>query len=181
MTDARDTLDATKMLSGSGTAEPASVLTGLTTTQRVQTATTATFAVADPWSLKAALPARFVGNATVVANPAILDSVYRFTGGNATEPPIMPTRDGACFGKPARELSTMVTTTTTGSKIMLFGDFSNFLIVSRIGMQIELVPHLLGANRRPTGERGLFAYWRTGSGVVNANAFRYLEVKWSSQ
>lgn len=122
--DARDTLDATKMLSGSGTNEPAGVLTGLTTSQRVLTNAVATFAVGDPLLLKQGLPARYVGGASVVANPAVFDTIYRFTGGNATEPPIMPTRDGACFGKPAFELSTCVSTTTTGSKIMLFGDFS---------------------------------------------------------
>lgn len=44
-------------------------------------------------------------------------------------------------------------------------------------MQVELAPLLMGANRRPTGERGLFAYWRTGAGVVVQNAFRYLELK----
>jgi hypothetical protein len=28
----------------------------------------------------------------------------------------------------------------------------------------------------PTGERGLYAYWRVSSGVTVANGFRYLEV-----
>lgn len=35
-----------------------------------------------------------------------------------------------------------------------------------------LVPHLLGANRRPTGERGFLMHWRTGGDVVIADAFR---------
>ena len=44
-------------------------------------------------------------------------------------------------------------------------------------MTEELVPHLFGAtNRFPTGQRGLFAIWRTGAGTVAANALRYLEV-----
>jgi HK97 family phage major capsid protein len=70
-----------------------------------------------------------------------------------------------------------VTTTTTGSKIMVVGDFTNFLVLDRIGMQVELVPHLVGANHRPTGQRGLYAFWRNTSGVLVPNAFRYLEVK----
>ena len=58
--DARDVLDATKFLSGTGTNEPSGILNiggtnGLTTTQRVLTATTAAFAVGDPWLLKAVL------------------------------------------------------------------------------------------------------------------------------
>ena len=32
-------------------------------------------------------------------------------------------------------------------------------------------------NRFPTGQRGLYAYGRTGAGVTMPNAFRYLEVK----
>ena len=42
-------------------------------------------------------------------------------------------------------------------------------------MTFEIVPHLFGASRRPTGERGLFAYWRTGSKTVVPEALRYLE------
>jgi len=44
LADAKDVLEATKFTTGSGTNEPAGVLTGLTTTQRVQTAALATFA-----------------------------------------------------------------------------------------------------------------------------------------
>jgi len=51
------------------------------------------------------------------------------------------------------------------------------LIADRIGGTIELIPHLFGAtNRFPTGQRGLYYYWRTGSDVLVQNAFRYLEV-----
>jgi hypothetical protein len=53
-------------------------------------------------------------------------------------------------------------------------DFSRFVIVDRIGLSIELIPHLFGANRRPSGERGMYAYWRNGSKVVDAGAFRVL-------
>jgi HK97 family phage major capsid protein len=59
----------------------------------------------------------------------------------------------------------------------LVGDFfSGFYIADRIGMSIEIVQNLFGANRRPTAERGLLAYWRTGSKVVVPEALRYGEV-----
>ena len=90
----------------------------------------------------------------------------------------MPTRDGACFGRPTYEWSTLVATTSTGSKIMPAGDFKQgFTIADRIGMSTDVIPHLFGASLRPTGQRGFFARWRTGSAVVNASALRYLEVK----
>ena len=62
---------------------------------------------------------------------------------------------------------------------MMLGDFkTGYLIADRLGMQVELIPHLVGAtNRFPTGQRGLVAIWRTGGGVVAANALRYLEVR----
>ena len=34
-------------------------------------------------------------------------------------------------------------------------------------MTAELIPHLFGAtNRFPTGQRGLYVYWRTDANVV---------------
>jgi HK97 family phage major capsid protein len=183
MADARDVLDATKMLLGTGTNEPGGILNiggtgGLTTTQRVQTNTSATFAIADVYKLKQAIPPRFYPRATFAAHPTIWDVTYRFTGGASTEPLLLPTRDGAVAGIPKAEWSTFVTTTTTGSKIMLAGDFkAGVLICDRLGMSVEIVPHIFGAtNRFPTGQRGLFAIYRTGSGVVAPAALRYLEV-----
>jgi len=44
-------------------------------------------------------------------------------------------------------------------------------------MNVEIVQHLIGANRRPTGQRGFYAYWRNTSKVLVNNAFRTLRVK----
>ena len=43
-----------------------------------------------------------------------------------------------------------------------------------LGMNVELVPHILGSNRRPTGQRGLLAVWWNNSKVLVDNAFRVL-------
>jgi HK97 family phage major capsid protein len=183
--DARDVLDATAFLTGNGTNQPFGIFGGdatysLATTQRVLTATTATLAVADPWSLKAQIPARFLGRTTFVAHPSIFDTIFRFVGGNSTEPYQFSNGDraGDFLGRPKAELSTLVTTTTSGSKVVVGGDWATaYRIVDRIGMSVEIVPHLVGASHRPTGQRGIFCYWRTGAGVVAANALRYTEVK----
>jgi predicted phage gp36 major capsid-like protein len=53
---------------------------------------------------------------------------------------------------------------------------SNFVIVNRIGSTMELVPHLFGANYRPTGQRGALLWFRIGSDCVNINAFRMLNL-----
>jgi HK97 family phage major capsid protein len=72
----------------------------------------------------------------------------------------------------------MVSTTTTGSRIMIVGDFkAGFVIGDRVGFTLELVPHLFGAtNRFPNDQRGLLAIWRTGRAVAVPNGLRYLEV-----
>lgn len=184
--DGRDVLDSTMFLSGvAASYQPIGILAGdatysLAVAQRVLTAGTAVLAVADPWSLKAALPARFAARATFVANPAIFDTIYRFVGGNSAEPYQFAggDRSGPFLGRPFREWSAMVSTTTSGSKVLIGGDWAaGFRIVDRLGMQAELIPALVGANHRPTGQRGLFCYWRTGSAVTAQNAFRYLECK----
>ena len=39
----------------------------------------------------------------------------------------------------------MVTTTTTGSKIMVAGDWSAYQMVDRLGVTAELIPHIFAA------------------------------------
>jgi HK97 family phage major capsid protein len=182
---AKNVLDATKFLTGSGTNEPSGILNigalnGLTTSQRVLTATTANYAVADPWSLKAAIPLRFINSTTFAAAPGTFDTTFRFVGGNSTEPYQFRDGDrgGDFLGRPKVEWSTMATGATTGTKLIIGGDFrTGYKIVDRLGLSAELIPHMLGATRLPLGVRGLYVYWRTGAGVVAVNAFRYLEVK----
>jgi HK97 family phage major capsid protein len=182
--DGRNTVDATMFLTGSGSNQPSGILNiggtnGLTTTQRVQTATIATYAVGDPWLLKAAIPARFMGATTFAAAPATFDTTYRFVGGNSTEPLQFDNgRSGPFLGRPKVEWSTMGTGAATGTKLIIGGDFgTGYKIVDRLGMSSEILPHMLGTNRLPLGTRGMYCYWRTGAGVIAANAFRYLEVK----
>lgn len=182
MADSKDSLDAAKFLAGDGSDEPGGILNigstgGLTTGQRVL-AGTASFAVAHPYSLKQALPPRYQANAAWLASGTIIDAAYRFVAaGDTDEPPLVSPDRTAMLGKPLHEWSTMKTTTTAGDKILLYGDMRQaFCIVDRLGVSLELVPHLFGGSGRPTGQRGLLAIGRTGSGVINPNAARYLEV-----
>ena len=57
------------------------------------------------------------------------------------------------LGRPAHELSTMDGTIDAGqdNAIGIYGDWSNYVITQRVGSSVELIPHLFGANRRPTG------------------------------
>jgi HK97 family phage major capsid protein len=185
--DAKDVLEAQVFLDGlAASFQPVGIVStagALTTASRVQTATTATTAIADIYSLKQALPARWLANGVFVMNPNVKDVFRRFVGGgNTAEPFIVESQaEGATvLSRECRDWTNMVTTTTTsGSKIALFADFkATYAIADRIGLEVELVPHIFGAsNRFPIGARGLYAYWRTGGGILVGAAARYLEVR----
>ena len=184
--DAKDDLEATKFLSGTGTNEPFGLLTGATTT--TASTSVATFAVADLYKVEEALGARFRTRAQWVGARCTYNKVRQFdTAGGANLWVYLPQglnndqmggNTGAqLIGYDANELSTMVSTTTTASKILVLGDFRYYKIIDRIGMDIEVIPHLFGAtNRFPTGQRGFYAYWRNNAKVLDANAFRVLTI-----
>jgi HK97 family phage major capsid protein len=176
--DAKDNLEAQKFLDGAGhgSTEPEGVLTGATNV--VTTAANNALATDDAYTLLQAIPARFAPRARVLAHPTTYDAWYSLIGGGSTEPPVLPTREGPILGRAKAEWSTMDAAIVAGNSIAVAGDFqAGFLIVDRIGMAVELVPHVMGQNRRPVGKRGLFGYWRTSSGVVVDNALRVLVVK----
>jgi HK97 family phage major capsid protein len=183
--EAKDVEEATSFTTGTGTPPAAQgVITGATTT--VTAGGTAAFAGADLYKVEEALPDRFLPNAQWLGTRFAYNKVRQFdTAGGASIWTKSLTEgigtDAAgntgyeLLGYPANRVSTMTAALTTGSKILVLGDFSRFAIVDRIGMDIELIPHLFGAaNRRPTGQRGIYAIWRNDSRVLDANAFRVL-------
>jgi HK97 family phage major capsid protein len=186
--DAKDDLEATQFSTGTGTPPaPAGVITGATTT--VATITAATFAVGDLYAMENALGPRFRPRAQWVANRAQYNRVRQFdTAGGANlwvylaqglqnNVPRGGNTGAELLGYAANECSALSATTVTAQKIAVLGDWRYFKIVDRIGMDIEVIPHLFGAtNRFPTGQRGFYAFWRNTSKVLDANAFRTLLV-----
>ena len=168
--DAKDTLEAAKFITGTGTNEPFGVITGATNT--VNAAAGQTFTSANLYALAQAPPPRYRSNGTFLADLAILNKIEQFE--TAAGARLFDLNEGRLLRRPVYEASEMADVTTTGTKFLLFGDFSRYVIIDRVGLSVELIPHLMGTNRRPTGERGLYAYWRNGAKVVDANAFRAL-------
>lgn len=175
--EAKAELEAQKYTLGSGEDEPAGIVTGAS--KKVKTTGEAAFAVGDVYALKNAVPPGYQDTSTWLSSGTIGDVIYRFVGeGDASEPRLMNEDRDAILGKRYREVSHMETSTASGKKILICGDIARgFRIVDRVGMTVEVVPHLMGENGRPTGMRGLFCFWRTGSKVVNAEALRLLESK----
>ena len=190
--EGKDDVEATKFTlgAGHGSNEPQGVLTGATST--VTTAGAGAVALADIYKLWETLPARYRARAKFVGSLAMWDRIRQFDvyggaqlfvqnlqmgmGGNATNDtgPESANIGIPFLNKGAYEVSVMTGAVTTGSKVMAVGDFGRFIIVDRMGMNVEIVSHLVGTNHRPTGQRGLFAIWRNSSAVLDANAFRVL-------
>lgn len=189
--EAKDDLEATKFAfgAGSGSDEPEGVLVGGTVTYT--TAASATLAAADIYGVESALPPRHRPRATWVANRSQYNRIRQFdTGGGAqlwtdnlrvgldNQVPTPGNVGPRLLGYPAHELSTMGTTTSANATIAIFGNFSRYVIVDRVGMSVELIPHLFHTdNNRPSGQRGIYAFWRNSAEVVDANAFRKIIAK----
>ena len=178
-TDAKDLVEAEKFITGLGHAssEPEGLLVGGTAV--VTTSATATIGVGDIYAVKEALAPRWQPRASWLAAPAYVDKVRRLTGpGNTTEMPVYT--DGPpvqILRKQAYEHSGMTTAATSGASAITYGDFSQFLVVDRVGMQVEVVSHLFGtASGYPTGQRGFYCWWRTSSQCLNQAAFKTLKL-----
>ena len=68
------------------------------------------------------------------------------------------------------------TGTTGAANLVVVGDFQNYVVAQRAGMNMELVPHLFSTTtNRPDGQRGFYTWARHGMDSVNDNAFRLLQ------
>ncbi|WP_320069761.1 phage major capsid protein [Micromonospora sp. RTGN7] len=144
----------------------------------VASATAGAFAQADVYAVADALRPRDAANATWLANKRIYNKIRQFdtAGGSAFWANLGMGRPNELLGQPAREASTMTSTIAAGALPLLAGDFSNYYIIDRVGMSVQFDPLLKGANGRPNGKAGWFAFWRVGADVVDPDAFRLLQL-----
>lgn len=188
--DSKDQLEASAFATGSGSGEPQGIITGATAV--VTAGTRGSITSGDVYSVEAALPPRFLQNASWVASRIALQKFRQFDtaggaqlwiqnlqyglgrgGGGSLGGPNDGRVGYALLGWNAYAASGITSTLTTGNKVAVLGDFKQFLIADRVGLSVEYVPHLLSTSGPfPRGGRAYFAYWRTGSGVLFTNAFR---------
>lgn len=172
-----------KTVRGSGSGEPKGIMTAISANAscRVLPAVDGGFAVGDIDAVWAALPLRFRQNATWLWSTDVDSRVRNFGatyGSSFTRDLSAP--DGIRGPHNAAvaisDYMPAFSGTTGSANICIVGDFSKFVIAERVGMSIELVPHLFDVtNNRPTGSRGWFAYARVGSNSVADLAFRILQ------
>ncbi|MEU5284127.1 phage major capsid protein [Streptomyces sp. NPDC020755] len=179
----KDTLEAAAFTVGTGVKQPTGIITALEgTASEMAPVTPETFDSADIYAMDGSLPARHRAGASWMANRNIYNLVRQFDTGGGAE---LWERIGAdmppqLMGRPALEAEDMASgfnpAVAADNHVLAYGDFSNYVIADRIGMSIEFLPHLVGANRRPTGQRGWYAWYRVGADSVLDSAFRLLNV-----
>lgn len=167
---------------GTGSGQPTGFITALTgTASEINTGGTEALIASDPYTLQAALPPRFQANSAWAANLPIINQLRQFeTTNGALKWPSLQDEPPMLLGRRMFEVSNMDgainAAATANNFVLVVGDWSQFVITDRVGTSIELVPHVFGSNRRPTGQRGFYAWFRTGSDVLVDNAFRMLDV-----
>ena len=181
--DAKDQLEATQMVTGSGTTpNTTGIVTGLVAdTTPVTSATTDVFAVADVYALREAVGPRHRGPGFAWLAPLeIIDDIRQF--GSALGHAFTTDLTGdvtSLMTRPLHEVSTMdgVINATAENYVMIAGNIARaFAIVDRLGMTAKANPLVVGSNQRPTGQQGVYVSWRFGSGMLDSNACRILNI-----
>jgi HK97 family phage major capsid protein len=180
LADAKDRLEEAAFATGPGSTTPKGIVTAATTVYTTADTTGHTVAVADVYGIQAALPARFRRNAVWVSS---ISAINRFRQ--------LDTAGGSSYwtnlgqGQPERLLGGGIYESTTvsaytpsiGQLVAVYGDFSQYAIVDRIGMSVMYEPMIKDTTTgRPTGQGGWFAFWRVGADALVPGAFRTLKL-----
>jgi HK97 family phage major capsid protein len=174
--DAKDRLELNAFTLGTGTGQPFGFITEAAT---VASTSADTYAIADVAKLQNAVAPRHRRNGSWMANLLVIDMTRAF-GTALGYAFLTDLSNGAppnLKGQPFNENSEMdgVIDAAASNKILAYGDFKKYRIHDRIGMTVELVPFLFGANRRPTGQRGWYCRFRHGARLVDVNAVKVLD------
>lgn len=186
--DARDRLEGAAHATGSGSGQPKGIFTALNADTNVQitSTTAATIGLVDIHSVYRSVPVRWRNKGKWLANPlytlavkALGTAVSASFSGDLTQDTASKWLNHAVVE--SDDAPTTQTTTALDNEI-IYGDFSQFVIVDRPGgMTVEYIPHLFNtANNLPDGRRAWYATWRNGSDVTTTSAFRMLVDKTSA-
>jgi HK97 family phage major capsid protein len=178
--DAKDSLEAEKFVNGTGSTQPEGVLYGIASTYNVGT-TGDGLDLEDFGVITDRLADRWEPRASWLAHRAIYTEAERLDraagGGSANAyRPLVAGAPRELLGYPRYNSSAMESDfTTSTNRIAIFGDFRNYVIADRIGLSVELIPHMVDSDGKVVG-RGLLARFRNGAVVVVDSAFRVLTV-----
>lgn len=177
MTDGMTQLLNQALTTGSGVGSPTGIVTALTGGSSViNTGTGGTLAASDIYAVQNALGPRWQANARWISNLTVANALRQEeTSNGALKFPSLQNDPPTLLGRPTHEASFMDGTIAAGKNLLIYGDFSNYVVTQRVGSTVELIPHLFGASLRPTGQRGLWLRAQHGADSINDAAFRMLQ------
>ena len=171
--DAKDRLESVAFATGNGTGAPQGVITALdaNTFVELDNTTAATLGIVDLHAAFNGLAARFRDRSTFVMSPTIKGTIEQLgTGlGGAVMNDIEAGYGGQLLGRPVALSSSFPGTPSSTTQVenwLVVGDFSNYVIVDKIGLRTVYNPVVVGGNQRPTGQAGWYAHFRTGAEVT---------------
>ena len=179
LADAKDRLEEAAFATGNGsTTGPFGVVPAATTVYT--TATTTVIALADVYGTQAALPPRFRNSPSCawVANVAIINKFRQLdtAGGASFWTNLGKGQPETLLGAPIYESLTMSGSTATTTLMAIMGDFSQYIIVDRVGVSLIYEPLVKGTGGiLPSGQAGWFMFWRVGANLSSVNAFRVMK------
>lgn len=183
--DSRIRLETLAHLVGNGTTQPCGIFTALDANpaSEISLATGSTFTRTDLAAVANSLGDRWTDGSAWLMHPDMLERIAALgtaLGASYSTDITQPTTD-RLLGFPVYKSfnAPKVFQTTTVDNLMVFGDFSNFVIVDKPGSTaIEFIPHLFNtSNNLPDGRRAWYMHFRNGSDSVNDLAFRLLQDK----
>lgn len=175
-----DYAESAAFVTGSGSGAPKGVITAVSGTagSLVTCTTRGTFSsasIADTLALVNALPTRYEDSSTWVMNKATYRTIEQQMVGTGAVKAIEMTNGNSLLDLPVKRSSTMVSATTSGNILAVLGDFSQYIVYDRLGVNVEFIQNVVDGDGLPVGKRGLVAFKRVGGDVSDVNAFRLLK------
>lgn len=181
--DAKDNLEAAAHQTGSGSSQPKGIQAAISavTASRLTATTRGTLGIVDVFATHSAIPARFYGKSSWVGSQGAIDTIRQAAmaqnSANSVWTDFIAGNAATLLGDNVYVGSAITSTIASGNDVLVYGDFSRYYIVDRIGFSVEFIPNLFDTSTgRPTGQRGWMAHWRTGADAIDTNAFRMLRL-----
>lgn len=184
LNDGRDRLEAAAHATGSGVGQPTGIFTALdaNTNVEVVSTTAATIGLVDLQAIKRGVPQRWRNKGRFLMNPIFADACKALEPTN--NPDVSTGNPDRLLNRPLVETddAPSAVSTTVRDNEVVYGDFSNYVIVDKPGSStLDFIPNLFSTTtNRPDGRRGWYMRFRSGADSVNDLAFRLLQDKTSS-
>jgi len=181
--DGKSNLEGAQFVNGTGSDAPKGIRVALAGGASEINAAGEALVADDVYGLLEALPPRFRNQAAWQMELSTANFIHRLYNPSGSEPALI---EGQNMLKLPYRLNSSIDpysdvddTATANNYVLTVGDWSKFVILDRVGMSVNFISpgHILNtANNLPDGRVGWYAYWRTGSDILTASAFRMLDV-----